>query len=45
VAHRTDRRQLALRARVGAQVDRVLHRLFCGDRAAPVRYRSEPADG
>lgn len=51
VAHRTDGRQFVFRASVGepevrrAQVDRVLHRLFCGDRAALIRYLSEPADG
>lgn len=51
VAHRTDGRQYVFHASVGepevrrAQVNRVLRRLFQGDRAALIRYLSDPPEG
>jgi predicted transcriptional regulator len=50
VAHRADGRQFVFRASVGepqvrrALVDAVLRRLFHGDRAALIRYLSEPPE-
>jgi predicted transcriptional regulator len=50
VAHRTDGRQYVFHASVGepqvrrALVDAVLRRLFRGDRAALIRYLSEPPE-
>ncbi len=50
VAHRADGRQFVFRASVGepqvraALVDAVLRRLFRGDRAALIRYLSEPPE-